>query len=112
MNSNEPFSDERIRDLVEGLFVSERSDHCLETLKTAGRRAVPCLIAALRDPRVPATAYLPPYGLPDFSAPLYRISGLLEDSGSPDAAAPFLELLQSAEDRLRKHGAMELGSIA
>jgi len=112
MSAKEEFPDSRIQDLVNGLFVPERSDACFEDLKLAGSRAVPFLVAAMRDPRVAATAYMPPYGLPDFSAPLFRVGSLLEESGSPEAAAPFLELLNHPEERLRNDGAIQLGSIA
>lgn len=104
-------SDAQIAELVAGLFVPQASTDCSERLKTAGNRAVPFLASALKDPRVPTTAF-DPLGLPNFNSPLYRISDLLENSGSTDATAPFIEYLEGADHRFRKHGAWILGAIA
>jgi hypothetical protein len=65
----------------------------------------------MKDPRVLAGGALA-YGLPDFQSPLLRISDLLSKSDSPDAAAPFLDLLTHQEARLRQHGAMHLAELA
>jgi hypothetical protein len=106
-------SDAQIAGLVGGLFVPENSGHCYDRLKTAGNRAVPFLVSALKDSRVPTTAFDPPIppGLPNFCSPLYRISDLLENSGSAESAAPFIGYLSDADPRFRKHGAWVLGGI-
>jgi hypothetical protein len=114
MPASETFSDDEIQDLVEGLFVPDRSDDCFEQLKAVGGQAVPLLVAAMRDLRVPGTAFhqpIPP-GLPNFASPFYRISHLLESSGLEAAAVPFLELLNGADPRFQQDGAKSLGSLA
>jgi HEAT repeat protein len=103
--------DSDVETLVQGLFSPDRADECYETLKALAPRAVPYLVAAMKDPRVPAGGATA-YGLPDFQSPLFRISDLLAESDSPDAAAPFLNLLTHPDVRLRKHGASYLAELA
>jgi hypothetical protein len=105
--------DAQIEELVDGLFVQDDSAHCFERLKTVGDRAIPFLVSALKDPRVPTTAFDPPIppGLPNFASPFYRISNLLENSRSADAAAPFVELLSGPDPRFRQDAARSLGAI-
>ena len=50
--------------------------------------------------------------LPDLNSPLYKTGELLAISGSPDAAAHFLEKLSSDDRGLREYGAWGIGNIA
>jgi hypothetical protein len=108
--SETELTDAQIAELVAGLFVPWKIEGCYERLKTAGDRAVPFLVSALEDPRIPATAFISP-GLLNSNSPYYLISDLLENSRSADAAAPFVEYVNGPDPRFRQDGALRLGAI-
>jgi len=102
-----------IRELVNGLFIPERSADCYDSLKNVGNRAVPFLVAAVNESRLPTDNYsLDSRELPNLNSPLYRIGDLLAASGSERALVHFTEYLRSEDQRLREYSAWGLGSIA
>jgi hypothetical protein len=103
-----------LQQLVDGLFVPERSQICYEGLRAAGGRAVPFLAATAKEHRVPGSAVdsSATHEWPDLASPLYRIGELLAISGSQDALAHFTDCLTAKELRLREYAAWGPGSIA
>ncbi len=114
MSSTEEPSDSQIQELVDGLFVPERSADYHERLKIVGNRAVSFLVAALNDPHIRTTVFDSPIpqGSPDLAWPLYRIGELLATSGSEAAAVHFSDYLTNEDQRFREYAAWGLGSIA
>jgi len=102
-----------IRELVGGLFIPERSADCYDSLKNVGNRAVPFLVAAVNESRLPTGTYsLVPQELPNLNSTLYRIGELLAASGSEAALVHFTEYLRSEDQRFCEYSAWGLGSIA
>jgi len=105
--------DPNIQGLVEGLFAPDRAYECGRrlNLEDLAPSALPYLLAAMRDPRVTSGVTLD-NGFLNYQAPLISISGLLGKSGSPEAAAPLLDLLNHPEARVREHIGMCLAELA
>jgi hypothetical protein len=112
MNSNDP----TIEELVDGLFIPDRSAACYDRLKNTGNRAVRLLVAAVNKSSLATDALHRsiPQDFPNLDSPLYRIGELLAASGSGSAPAVthFLHNLTSRDQRLREYAAWGLGSIA
>jgi HEAT repeat protein len=102
-----------IEALVQGLFSPDRAYECNRRLylESLAPRALPFLLAAMKDPRVASDATYDDGDL-NYQSPLVHVSGLLGKSGSPEAAPPLLDLLNHPEACVREHVGMCLGELA